>query len=102
MKVRYLSGAWRDYEQALMWHRQQKTGRASALAKEIGAAVQRMKSDPLSWERVEWGCRRVPVNRFPYSVIFQVRPADDEILIVAVSHASRDQTYWHSRVRDKE
>ena len=98
MKVRYVSGACRDYEEALMWHQRQATGRGADLVEEIDAAIDRIRSDPASWELIELNCRRVPVRRFPYSIIFQVRPAITEILIVAVMHASRDPDYWKSRV----
>lgn len=101
MRVRFLSAAWRDYEEALMWHQRQHTGRAADLAGEIDAAIERIRPDPTSWEVIEPNCRRVPVRRFRYSVIFQVRPAIPEIVLVAVMHASRDPDYWRSRVRDE-
>ncbi len=101
MKVRYVSGAWRDYEEALMWHQRQNTGRGFDLSEEIEAAIERICSDPTSWEAIERNCRRIPVRRFPYSIIFRVRPSNQGILIVAVMHASRDPDYWKSRVSDE-
>lgn len=70
MKVRYLSGAWRDYEEALMWHQRQATGRGAELSQEIDAAIERIRPDPTSWEAIEPNCHRVPVRRFRYSLIF--------------------------------
>jgi hypothetical protein len=39
---------------------------------------------------------RAPVERFPYIVVYQVR--DDETLVVAVAHSSREPGYWEHRI----
>ena len=39
--------------------------------------------------------RRARVNRFPYVVVFEIRT--DEVLVVAVAHASRKPGYWQRR-----
>jgi plasmid stabilization system protein ParE len=39
--------------------------------------------------------RRMPLRRFPYSVIYQVR--GDEIRVVALAHQRRKPGYWRGR-----
>ena len=39
--------------------------------------------------------RRAPAERFPYIVVYQVR--DDQTLVVAVAHSSREPGYWEDR-----
>jgi toxin ParE1/3/4 len=40
--------------------------------------------------------RRLPLRRFPYTVVYVVRNA--EIRIIAVAHQSRRPGYWRGRV----
>jgi hypothetical protein len=37
------------------------------------------------------------LRRFPYLVVYQI--LDDQILVLAVAHASRDQDFWKGRLR---
>lgn len=36
--------------------------------------------------------RRLPLRRFPYNIIYQIKP--EEIRIIAVAHQSRKPGYW--------
>ena len=40
--------------------------------------------------------RRLPLRRFPYTIVYTVR--DAEIRILAVAHQSRKPGYWRGRV----
>lgn len=39
--------------------------------------------------------RRFPLRRFPYSIIYQLKP--DEIRVIALAHQSRRPGYWRGR-----
>ncbi len=39
--------------------------------------------------------RRMPLRRFPYSVIYQLKA--DEIRVIALAHQSRRPGYWRGR-----
>ncbi len=99
MRVRFLSPAWREYADALLWYQRERPGLGGDLADEIQAAVDRVCRDPQSWEQVDSNCRRVPLKRFPYSVIFRVDDAKREIVIVAIAHNSRRPGYWKRRAQ---
>lgn len=49
------------------------------------------------WLGSEWRGkkRRFPLRRFPYSIIYQLRP--DEIRVIALAHQSRKPGYWQRR-----
>ena len=44
------------------------------------------------WRRTT---RRFLLRRFPYSIIYQVKP--DEIRVIALAHQSRRPEYWRGR-----
>jgi plasmid stabilization system protein ParE len=39
--------------------------------------------------------RRLPLRRFPYTTIYQLRP--DEVRVIALAHQSRRPGYWRGR-----
>ncbi|MFM9117447.1 MAG: type II toxin-antitoxin system RelE/ParE family toxin [Planctomycetota bacterium] len=39
--------------------------------------------------------RRVPLKRFPYIVVYEVR--NEETLVIAVAHSARQPSYWDHR-----
>lgn len=41
--------------------------------------------------------RNIPLDRFPFRVVYWVRPAD--VVIPAVAHTSRRPGYWKNRLR---
>lgn len=41
------------------------------------------------------GTRRFPLRRFPYSIIYQVKP--NEVRVIALAHQSRRPGYWRGR-----
>jgi hypothetical protein len=50
---------------------------------------------PRAWTEIEPGVRRVVLRRFPYALIYAIKP--QEILVLAVAHHSREPGYWHGR-----
>jgi plasmid stabilization system protein ParE len=56
----------------------------------------RLQRQPKISRVVYQNVRRVMPKRFPYAVFY--RPLSDRVEIVAVQHARRDPTSWHSRV----
>jgi toxin ParE1/3/4 len=39
--------------------------------------------------------RRFPLRRFPYSIVYQVKP--DEVRVIALAHQQRKPGYWRGR-----
>lgn len=39
--------------------------------------------------------RRLPLRRFPYTMIYQVKP--EEVRVIALAHQSRRPGYWRGR-----
>ena len=54
-------------------------------AAEVLNAINRIVTHPEAWTELSKRTRRCRTNRFPYSIIYQIR--DDRILVVAVAHS---------------
>jgi hypothetical protein len=46
----------------------------------------------------EGECRKVRVERFPYSVIYRIK--GDQLQIIAVAHMNRRPGYWKDRLQE--
>jgi hypothetical protein len=64
---------------------------------EVQRATRTVVTYPRIGRRFSRRLRRVLVPRFPYGVLYQVRP--DEIYVVAVAHVRRRPGYWRRRRR---
>jgi len=95
MKVRELSPAVAELDQAPGYYGRIQTRLARALLHEVQAAKQSIMRFPLAWKPLPGGLRSFSLNRFPYALIYQ--PSPEEILIIAYAHLRRKPGYWRER-----
>jgi toxin ParE1/3/4 len=65
---------------------------------EAERVVARLADFHLLGERIDPRHRRIPLQRFPYALIYRVDT--DAIRVVAVAHHRRRPRYWRPRVQD--
>lgn len=104
MNVRILSPVHREIVEAANYLERQ-AGLGADFLKLVYSHLDSVEADPESfplWElnplKVE--IRRVHLQRFRYIIYFQV--IRNEIIILAISHGSRDYDTWLNRVRRSE
>lgn len=97
-ELRILAAAEDEYCAAACWDADRSLAAADGFTKAVAAGFQRIIARP------EWGAscdamhRQVIVSGYPYSIVY--RPmGDDQLLIVAVAHASRKPGYWMHRAK---
>jgi plasmid stabilization system protein ParE len=96
MKVRELTVALAELDEAIAHYRAIDARLAARLLDEIDAGKQAIERFPNAWKRLPSGVRAFPLRRFPYTLLYM---ADgDEILIVAYAHQSREPRYWEDRL----
>jgi toxin ParE2 len=95
MKVRELSAAVAELDQALAYYGRIETRLARALLEEVQAAKQSIMRFPLAWKPLPGDLRSFTLDRFPYALIY--RPSPEEILIIAYAHLRRQPDYWRER-----
>ncbi len=95
MRVRLLPEAEEELLEAAKWYSQQAVGLDYEFIRCIDEATARISRAPLMFPVVHRGRRRIIVKRFPYSIIFDVM--DDEVLIYAIFHFSRNPKRWKRR-----
>lgn len=88
-------GARRDLREAAAWYRERNSEVAARFLAEVERTLELIEQFPSTGARiplVTGAARRLPVNDFPYHVVFEVFP--DRVEILAVAHDRRRPGYW--------
>ena len=70
MKIRFLSLAYQELDDAVAWYNQQADGLGLDFLDELDRAVRRAAAFPLSCPEIDPGLRRCLLARFPYGVVY--------------------------------
>jgi plasmid stabilization system protein ParE len=89
---RFTSAALSELKEATGYYQQKENGLGGAFLDEIDATVERILRFPQAWHLLSAGTRRCRTHRFPFGLLYQIRP--DEILITAVMDLRRDPQRW--------
>lgn len=86
-----------ELREAVRWYEHRRAGLGAELLDAVSAALSLIATNPTAGASLsEDGLtRRVLMARFPYQVVYRIRPA--EIVIVAVAHLKRRPGYWKNR-----
>jgi plasmid stabilization system protein ParE len=88
--------AERDIAEAYQWYENHRLGLGDDFALCIEAALNVISHRPRSFPIVIKPARRILIHRFPYLILFVERR--DAIVVVGVSHTSRDPKRWDQRL----
>lgn len=97
MKMRQLRVASEELSEALTWYRDRSPHVAEELWLRIQDARRSILLYPLASPLIELRVRRFILSGFPYDMVYVV--LDNEVLIVAYAHHSREPLYWKSRLQ---
>jgi plasmid stabilization system protein ParE len=96
MEVRILAPAEAELLDAVAYYNSESEGLGYEFAGEARRTIARIIEHPNAWTPISKHTRRCRLNRFPYGILYQLRP--DTILIVAVMHLRRDPESWKTRL----
>lgn len=97
MRVRFAAEAEAEIDEAADWYAVH--GDNDDLDVRFLAEVERVArlvgEHPLARTEIEPGIRHAVLRRFPYALVYVVKPS--EVLVLAVAHHSRRPGYWRGR-----
>ena len=93
--VRLRPEAGRDLAEAAIWYEEQRPALGQRFLDEVAAAFTVISETPLIFPVVHKNARRALIRRFPFGVYYRIEA--DEIVVVAVMHASRHPRRWKRR-----
>lgn len=85
-----------EYRGAVRWYERRSRGAAERFVAAMRSAILAIREHPNRWPVLVGNYRHLPLDRFPYSIIFRPR-GEQDVEIVAIAHASRRPGYWRQR-----
>ncbi|SRR5258705_9072423 len=95
MKIAFLDAAKSEFDDAIDYYDEQRFGLGLEFEEEVEQALERIVHYPEAWSPLSSRVRRCVLNRFPYSVIYEIR--SEIIIIVAIQHHHKEPESWRSR-----
>ena len=96
--VRYEDAADEELLDEVVRYELRREGLGSEFLSAVREAVRLIAEAPAAWQASEHGrdVRRFVMDRFPFTIVYT--ELADEVLIVAIAHASREPGYWRTRL----
>ena len=85
-----------DIDAAAAWLEERSPRAAARFWRAVDQTLQRIRENPLQYQRVIGSARRAPLRRFRYALFYFV--TEDEVVVVACMHGSRDPERWQERI----
>lgn len=96
MRTRFTEAASADLREARMYYGKRHREARIGFNREMRKAVALLREHPEAGKPAGRTAREYVIdNVFPYSVIYYVE--NDEVVIAALFHHSRDPEFWHTR-----
>ena len=86
-----------ELNEAVRWYEARRSGLGGEFFDAVADTLRLIEGRPEIGSAASADCmtRRLLVPRFPYQVVYRLRP--DEIVIVAIAHLKRRPGYWKTR-----
>lgn len=100
MSLRIAAAAEYEIKEAALWYDDQQSGLGDQFATACYDAIEQIEVQPDRFGRMETirsrrDIRRCVLQKFPYIIVYEI--IQDDIFVLAVSHASRRPNYWIRR-----
>jgi plasmid stabilization system protein ParE len=83
-----------EFDEAVRWYEARRSGLGGEFFDAVVATLSRITDNPDIGTAIsaDGQTRRAMVARFPYQIVYRLRPT--EIVIVAIAHLKRRPDYW--------
>jgi len=89
------SAAEVDYTESLCWYAERDIDAANSFDAEFDHALTEIAADPERFPNCDSRHRYFLLRRFPFRIIYRIVRQD--VVVIAVAHASRSPDYWIDR-----
>jgi plasmid stabilization system protein ParE len=96
MNIEFLDIAEVELDDAFTYYEEIYQGLGRRFILEVESTINRVQQNPMAWQKSGKHTHRCLRNRFPYSIIYQIR--SNLILIVSVACNHQRPNYWVDRI----
>lgn len=93
--VRLRAEAETDLAEAAVWYENRRPRLGQDFLNEISAGLSIISERPFIYPEILRDTRRALIRRFPFGIYYRIE--NDEIVVIAVLHASRSPRRWKER-----
>ena len=96
-RIRTSEPASDEFSEAVRWYEARRSGLGSEFFDAVAATLSLIETNPEIGTTIstDGQTRRALVARFPYQVVYRLRPT--ETVIAAIAHLKRRPGYWKDR-----
>jgi plasmid stabilization system protein ParE len=87
--------AQREFDEAADWYRAHRAGLGAEFIDAVEQVFENLGNNPELYAVVHEEIRQAFVRRFPYALYYRIEGR--RVIILAISHTSRDPAVWQSR-----
>ncbi len=84
-----------DYTESVTWYAARSVDAANDFDAEFDQALSKISADPERFPFCDVRHRYFLLRRFPFRIIYRI--VHDDVVVIAVAHASRSPDYWADR-----
>jgi toxin ParE1/3/4 len=95
VRARFAEAALADLAEARAFYGRARREARIGFNRELRRAVALLREHPEAGKPAGRTAREYVIDVYPYTLVYYI--ADDEIVIAAVAHHSRDPEFWHHR-----
>lgn len=96
LAIRFSTIAREEYDDAFEWYAKQSLNAADRFESSISRSLTRIVAAPNRLPSTFAGCRRCPVEQYPFDIIYH--QLSDAIVVIAIAHRKRRPGYWRKRM----
>ena len=97
MTVLLLPPAAEDLQEIYDYYESCRAGLGDRMLDEFRRGVEHILERPNAWQSIDDTFRQYRLKRFPYGIIYHISHSTNEIVIVTVTHLSREPGWWRDR-----
>ena len=86
-----------DIIESIRWYNEQKSGLGRQYYSSVKQAMKLIKKGPEMFQIRYKTLHMVPVEKFPFMILYQVDQAKKLVVVAAVLHTSRNPKIWKER-----
>lgn len=96
-KIKLLQEAFLDIKEIVKWYNEEQPGLGKRFYGSLKLRLSYIKKYPLHFHVNYRDVRDVLVENFPYQVHYRVEEPDKLIIVLAITHTSRDPSVWKTK-----
>lgn len=100
-KIKVTASASQDIKAIKQWYQKASLQSLKNFVADLTASFDALKTNLIDFQPVYKNYRKIPLKRFPYSILYQRKENELTIIVYAVFHKQRDSDSFMERIHEE-